>query len=235
MNDRGYEGLITDGEPCPYLEDREWRNFVVNPGEPLEAAVHQQFLNQGFRRTGGFVYRPHCPDCRACRSLRIDVDRFRPSRSQRRALNRNGDLETIVASPAYSEEKRSLLERYLDARHRGPMTADEEQMRAGLFDNSADSLEIDYRLDGRLVGVGIVDLTPEVLSSLYFFFAPEESKRSLGIFSMLREIELVSRTGRRFYHPGYYIAGCAAMEYKSRLRPCEILQADGRWVPFEES
>lgn len=233
--DRALSGGLTGEEPCPYLEDRRWRNLVVALEEDPGGVLYEQLLDAGFRRTGFHAFRPACTACAECRSLRIDVPAYRPSRSHRRAGNRNADLEVAVDRPSYDEEKRLLLERFLEERHAGPMTADENATREAMFCSGVPSWEMTYRLDGRLVAVGIIDMTPNIVSSLYFYFDPDESRRSLGIFSMLTEIELARTSGRRWYHPGYYVSGCSAMEYKIRFGPAQILLEDQGWVDFSES
>lgn len=228
----GLRAGITDDDACPYLPDRRWRNLVVDTSEHLSPELHESLLNQGFRRMGRYMYRPICTDCSECRPLRVDVRRFRASRSQRRAMRRNRDLTLTIVEPRYDEEQRELLERYLAARHEGPMVAEETSMRTFMFDSPGGTRCLHFREEGRLIGCGILDSTPNVGSSLYFYFDPEEARRSLGIFSMLVEIELIRSEGARWYHPGYYVAGCRAMSYKARLQPCEILGDDGTWRPF---
>lgn len=229
-----FDGELTDESACPYLPDRNWRSFVIAPEEPLTPERHRELLDQGFRRAGVLLFRPACPTCDACRPMRIDVRRFQPSRSQRRALRRNGDLAIVKGPPDLDEEKRSLLERYLDARHVGPMTADEEITRRTLFDPTDHSWEIDYRDPaGRLVGVGLLDLADGIGSSNYFFFDPVEKRRSLGVFSMLVEIAFTRARGGHWFHPGYWIDGCRAMRYKERFGPSEVL-LDGAWRSFPD-
>ena len=134
---------------------------------------------------------------------------------------------------AGKKSKRSLLERYLQTRHEGPMTAEAAPTKEFMFNTPTDTVGISYRADGRLIGYGIIDETPGIVSSLYFFFDPAESRRSLGTFSMMFEIEHARETGRRWYHPGFHVSGCAAMAYKHRFRPCQILDADGVWQDYE--
>ncbi|MCA9323387.1 MAG: arginyltransferase [Planctomycetes bacterium] len=225
-------GVVTDEEPCPYLPDRKWRNFLIERAGPVSPVRHEFYLDRGFRRMGRLIYRPSCDSCQECRSLRIDVKSYRPSKSHRRARNRNRDLVVSIDRTSYSDEKRDLLERYLDVRHDGPMSADEIPVRDYMFFDTGSSFEICYRQDGRLVALGLVDLTPSILSSVYFYYDPDLAERSLGIYSMLVEIELARGQGRTWYHPGYYVEGCAAMTYKARFGPAEILDRDRGWVSF---
>ncbi|MEQ9737966.1 MAG: arginyltransferase, partial [Algiphilus sp.] len=80
--------LITQPHACSYLEQRTARNLVVDPRLRLDAARYEQLLEQGFRRSGDAVYRPHCPQCQACTPVRIPVRDFAPDRAQRRCMKR---------------------------------------------------------------------------------------------------------------------------------------------------
>lgn len=230
-------GGVTDEDACPYLPGRMWRNFLLDAGGEFDDRLHQFLLDRGFRRMGRYLYRPVCEDCRECRPLRIDVHRFSASKSQRRAVRRNADLDVTVEPEAlYDSEKRDLLHRYLEVRHEGPMTADEGSMREFMFNSPGGTAGVSFRSgDGRLIGYGILDLTEDIVSSLYFFFDPDEGKRSLGVFSTVWEIEYARDTGRTWYHPGFYVRECAAMNYKADFGPCEILDPDVGWRPFTES
>ena len=95
------------------------------------------------------------------------------------------------------------------------------------------ALKLTNLRDGQLLGVGICDLTPTALSTVYFFFDPAQSRRSLGIHSSLVEIEVARSLGLHFYYVGYWVPGCGRMEYKSGFRPAEGLCTDGRWRPLE--
>ena len=77
--------------------------------------------------------------------------------------------------------------------------------------------------------MGICDLCPSALSSVYFYFDPADRARGLGTFGALVEIETARTRGLGHYYLGYYVAGCAAMNYKSLFRPHEMLDTDGVW------
>ena len=103
--------------PCGYWPERTARDLVLDPGDPRLAGFYPQALSWGFRRSGDIVYRPHCQGCRACVTVRIPVQAFRPNRSQRRCLARNRDVQTRVLPAGRNEERLELYRRYLRARH----------------------------------------------------------------------------------------------------------------------
>jgi arginine-tRNA-protein transferase len=191
-------------------------------------------MDSGFRRSGDVFYQMACPGCRACTPLRVPVAAFRPSKSQRRVLRRNLDLEVTFGKPVFSREKSALYGRYVDARHDGRMPGGAEELEETLYHSPTDTLEVCYRdPGGALVGAGLCDLTPLALSSVYFYFDPALKHRGLGTFSSLVEIDLARSLGLAYYYLGFWIEGCPKMQYKERFRPCELLCTDGRWRPFE--
>lgn len=221
-------GYVHTGD-CVYLPGRRWALRMLPA--PRSDQAYRDLLESHHRRSGWIVYRPVCRGCQACRPIRLPVARFAPSRSQRRCERRNADLTLELGPPEPSEEKRLLHNRFVESRFdRGESGFPSLASYAEVFGPSpVTTVEMRYRREGRLIGLGIVDLLPEVVSSVYFFFDPDEARRSLGTFSILREIELARSTGRPWVYLGYHVAGCQEMAYKSRFRPCELLHDDGVW------
>jgi arginine-tRNA-protein transferase len=211
-------------EVCPYLPDRvatlRYANgFAAGPGYRL-------LLDRGYRRSGGYVYRPVCHTCRECKVLRVPVAGFHRSKEQRRIWNRGQRVfEAAIYPPSFSEEKRAMYSRYLDFQHhRNEAPADEEQYCAFLVETclGGRTVELQLRAEGRLAGVGILDRLGDALSTVYFYFDPDFAAYSPGTYSALYEIDLARRWGMDYYYLGYYIRDCPAMAYKAHYRPCEI-------------
>ena len=80
-----------------------------------------------------------------------------------------------------------------------------------------------YRIDGRLVAVGVVDILPVGLSSVYLFYDPEERFLALGKLTALKEISYCQENGFDHYFMGFYIHSCEKMKYKKDYRPSELL------------
>jgi arginine-tRNA-protein transferase len=196
----------------------------------MPGSLYHRFMDAGFRRSGRVVYQPVCGHCRACVPLRVPVATFQPDKSQRRTWRRNPDLTVTLTDPEPTPEKHDLYERYRQQWHGADEPRDWSQFTSFLYDSPVETLEFSYRDPaGRLLGVGICDVCDESLSSVYFYFDPDESKRSLGTFSALYELDWASRAGIPYYYLGYWITGCGAMEYKANYRPCEALGTDGVW------
>lgn len=215
--------------PCPYLAGQTARNLIVMPS-PMVPGIYHSLMDLNFRRLGSVFYRPACPACEECRSIRIPVADFAPSRAQRRSWLRNSDLTVSVSPPAPSEEKRQLYKRYLDLRHDGQMDGSPAEFYGFLYSSTVDTVEVCYRENDRLLAVAVVDVEPEAMSAVYCYFDPDLKSRSLGAFNILWLIEECRRRALPHLYLGYYVGGSPKMRYKSTYRPYELLQAEGRWA-----
>jgi arginine-tRNA-protein transferase len=228
-------------DTCSYLPDQTASlEYRYAPG--LGAAEFQELLRRGWRRHGLTIFRPACPRCTRCRSLRVDVRQFAPTKSQRRALRRNADVQVTLERPAVTGEHLRLYDDYHADMHRrrgwpyDRLTAGQyyESFLAGDWEFAR---ELRYYRGGRLAGVGLIDLVPEGLSSIYFYHDPAWRPLGPGTYSILQELHLARELGLRYHYLGYCIAECPSMNYKSRFGPHEILQrypADSeepQWTP----
>jgi arginine-tRNA-protein transferase len=223
---------------CHYLPGRlaqQQQFYWPEREKPIPGSLYQELMDQRFRRSGRLLYRPTCAGCNLCIPIRLVVGTFVASRSQRRVQRKNRDLHVVWGTPLYSEEKFALYEKYMRLRHGDDETqgeCDPDQLRTFLYDSPTDTVEGCYYLGDQLIGVGLCDVTDAALSSVYFYFDPVHSKRSLGVFSALEEIALARARGLRFYYLGYWVPGCRKMEYKSTLGSHELL-IDGVWQERE--
>jgi leucyl-tRNA---protein transferase len=222
---------------CGYLPDRRW-SLEYEMVTAISAEEYQQRLVQGWRRFGGMMFRPQCPECQACQSLRVDVAHFRPSRSQRRARSVNeGAVECRVGVPTVSRAKLQLYDRFhlFQSDIKGwPIhpAKDAASYRESFVNNPEFTEEWCFLAGDQLIGVGYVDRLPAALSAIYFYYEPEERGRSLGTWNVLAVLEEAARCGVPFVYLGYYVAGCPSLSYKANFRPNEILQPDGTWRHF---
>jgi leucyl-tRNA---protein transferase len=225
--------------PCGYLPDQTWRYEHEVVGE-MTPAEYEERLRQGWRHFGHLLFRPNCPTCTACRSLRVDVARFRPNRSQRRnrALN-EGTVRLTLGRPVLTQEKLDLYDRYHAYQSaakgwpdHGPKDA--ADYRDSFATNPVPVEEWRYTRDGRLIGVGYVDRLPNSLSAIYFYYDPAERNRGLGTWNVLSTIERAAALGLPHVYLGYHVAGSASLEYKANFAPNEVRDADGAWQSFRD-
>ena len=225
--------FISPPGPCPYLPDRVSQlHYELSPA--ISADDYMTKLREGWRRFGPILFRPECPSCRMCQSLRVPVGAFRANESQRRAWKTNdGQVTILVGNPSHSNEKRDLFARFHQhgSRTKG-WPADDTPSLDLFIANPFRTEEWCYHLDNRLVGVGYVDALPDGLSAIYFFHDPADAKRSLGTYNVMALIAAARERGLPHVYLGYYVEGCRSLEYKGRFRPNETLAMGGRWHPF---
>ena len=221
-------------QPCPYLADRVSRLPLRIPARGLERAELEQRLSRGDRRQGLFLYRPACPGCVACEPIRLELSRFQPNRSQRRALSRGDELLHVeVGEPVADQERVALYNRHKALRglSAGQGEVDVRSYREFLAMSCCDTLEIRYRLGGELVGLAIADRSSEALSAVYCYYEPAHERLSLGTYSILKQLELCRLWGLKYLYLGLYIAESVHMRYKARFLPHQRL-LDGKWYEF---
>lgn len=92
-----------------------------------------------------------------------------------------------------------------------------------------------YRIDGKLIAVGVLDLLPHAVSSVYLFYDPDYQEWDWGKISALHEIALAREKGYQYYYMGYYIHSCTKMRYKGRYEPSYILDPESLvWHPLDD-
>ena len=222
-------------EPCPYIEGETARLPLRWQFRRLTPADFDQSLFQGDRRVGRMLYRTACAACRACEPIRIPASTFVPSRSQKRVIKKNRDVTVETGPSTFTAEKLALYNRH---KHLRGLSRDEHPMTRrgyeGWFVQSCtQTIDMEYRVGGRLIGCGIIDLGRLDTSSVYFFFDPAESKRSLGVFSVLMEVAWLRSRGGRFHYLGLYVDSCRHLNYKAAYFPHKRLQ-DGEWTGFPD-
>ncbi|THW36084.1 arginine-tRNA-protein transferase 1 [Aureobasidium pullulans] len=91
-----------------------------------------------------------------------------------------------------------------------------------------------YRLDGRLIAIGVLDLLPHAVSGVYFIYHQDFEKWSFGKLSAMREAALALEGGYEFYYMGFYIHNCIKMRYKGDYKPQYVLDPEtNEWNPLE--
>ena len=236
---------LTAPSPCPYLPGREERKVFTHLVGDRAPGLNDLLTHGGFRRSQSIAYRPACETCRACVSVRIIVDRFKPSRSMRRVRAQNSDVIGEMRVQAPSSEQYSLFRAYLDSRHRDGGMADMTVLDYAMMveDSHVKTRLVEYRkrgpdssINGRgsgsLLAVALTDVLSDGLSMVYSFFDPEEAARSLGTHMILDHIERARKINLPYVYLGYWVRGSGKMDYKARFLPQERLLPDG-WTRFD--
>jgi leucyl-tRNA---protein transferase len=215
--------------PCPYFDDGRINRLKMVLPLNLTPEIFEKFMERGYRRSSSFLYKNRCLSCRSCIPIRIRVPDFKPGKSQKAALQKNPDITFKISKTELDDQKLSLYKSYVEAFHNSKETADIRAEAESIHYGYSGTFEMDYYLEGRLIGVSIIDGSPGALSSVYFYHHPDIRARRPGIFSILKEIETAREMGKAYYYLGYYIENISKMSYKKAFKPYELF-IKGKWV-----
>lgn len=228
MTRGGLQMGLTPEHGCSYLPGKQEQLLVLLEEQLLSDSGYEILLAAGFRRSGDTLYRPQCPACQACQPIRLPVQAFSPSRSQRRILQRNRDLSLHLGSVDKPEYYR-LFADYIQQRHAdGSMYPPSRALYDDfLLCRWMAPRFVELRQERQLLTLAITDVLPDSLSAMYTIYAPEAEHRSLGTLAILKQIEWARQLGKTWLYLGYQIDDCRKMNYKRRYYPHE------RWMGLE--
>jgi leucyl-tRNA---protein transferase len=221
--------------PCPYFADRVERRVITELVGDQAQPLHETLTRAGYRRSHGIAYAPACPGCDDCVAVRIRADQFKLSRTQRKILSRNTDLQAMEVSPLANEEQFALFSTYQNLRHAGGdmESMDFSDYQSLVEENLIDTALVEFRQQDRLVGAILIDKLCDGFSAVYSFFDTDmESRRSLGTFMILWLVEHARAQGLHYVYLGFWIDGCRKMSYKTGFQPLELYSAQG-WEVFQ--
>jgi arginine-tRNA-protein transferase len=207
---------LSSPDKCPYLENRFMRLAFFYASE-VSGSELDRLISNGWRKFGIYFFKPQCEGCRSCIPVRVPVETFSMSKSQRRLWRKNSDIRMSLEEDAsFTELYRIYQEHSLN---RFGNSVNEEEFRNHFFIKACPSAYSLYYLGGMLIAVGFLDLSSNALSSVYFVYRTQFLERGLGNYSVLREIQMASDLGLRYYYLGYYVPGSSRMQYKARFFP----------------
>ncbi len=227
--------FIEKPRQCSYLPD-EAASLEFRGIADMSPAEYEDLLARGYRRFGWQVFRPGCSACSKCRSVRVLVQEFEPNASERRILRKNEHIRAELHPLFVTREHIDLYNRYhgFMSGHRGwpPNHTSVESFRLEFLSGAARSGRQWLYFDkDRLVGVAFMDQVPNAISLVYCFYDPEWRTKSPGTFSILNQLLYAKEASLQYAYLGYWIEGCASMNYKGRFGPAEVLAA----YPAEDS
>jgi len=212
---------------------------LINEEFYVESVSHEQMdmlLADGWRHFGTHFFRYNLgvyeDEIRRVLPLRVRLADFTFSKSQRRVLRRNQDLSVQIRPVEITEETHDLFERHKRRFKGGVPTSIYDFLSSDAAHEPTDGFELRVRSEQKLLAVSFFDVGKHSVSSIYAIFDPEETSRSLGIFTMLKEIEYATASGRTFYYHGYAYEGESFYDYKKRFCALECFDWQENWIQF---
>ncbi len=224
---------LTKESRCDYLANQKNTSIITDPNQALTTSLYTLLAENGFRRSGNVAYRPNCHDCQACIPVRIPTKHFKKSRSQRRNMTKNQDLNVSSHPAVFSDEHFSLYRKYLARRHgNSNMNAQtKNDYLAFLTCREVNTVFYEFRLNGLLIAVAVTDILENALSAVYTFYHPDFEARGLGTYAILWQHALALNLRMKWLYLGFWIEQCPRMSYKTNFQPIEGIQ-DQQWQPI---
>lgn len=216
------------------MPDQEANSVYIDPRLELTTSELSLLNLNGFRRSGRAVYRPSCPNCNACTSIRIRLKDATHSKSNRRIINKNKKIRLHIDNLPESEKHYPVYEKYINQRHSdgGMYPPSFEQYRGFLLEHHGNCRFLSAYDDDQLVGALVFDLMDDGVSSVYCFFDPDYSDLSPATFLILTLSQIALGLKLPYHYLGYHVAGCQKMDYKTRYQPLEAFIHD-KWQPYK--
>ena len=226
---------ITANQPCPYRAGFLERKLFTTLEGGKAQSLNDKLSQQGFRRSQNIIYRPDCQRCNSCSSVRIPVESYVFSKSDKRILRKNKEIVRYNCEPWATEEQFELFSKYLRNRHQGGGMSemDSHEFSSMIEESSVSTTVYEYYYNNKLAAVSLTDTISDGLSMVYSFYDINLSKNSLGKFMILDHINVVRETGLRNLYLGYLIKESPKMKYKGLFSPLEQYYK-GKWIPYNE-
>jgi arginine-tRNA-protein transferase len=223
-------------DKCSYLKEHETTtHYKIIEGCSQQET--QDLIERGYRRFGKMYFRPICATCNECQSIKIDLENFSFSKSQRRVLRKASHIQSYIQRPTLSKKHLELFEKYHLAM-RDKKGWDYQETTPQHYHNSFVSgynefgYEILYFDGDKLIGVDLIDILDDGISSIYFYYDPDYNDLALGKLSLYNQILFAKQKKKKWIYLGYYVKDCPSLSYKSHYKPYLTLQ--GRPSEYEE-
>ncbi|RBQ28116.1 arginyltransferase [Aliarcobacter vitoriensis] len=220
--------FFEENRSCSYFE-KEASDIRYQYINSCSISDYQKKLERGWRRFGKMHFVPECKTCTKCVSMRIDVENYKFSKSDKRVFSKNKDTKLYIRKPTLTMEHLNLYDKYHKFMHDkkdwpySPITVDD--YAKSYVEGSDDyAREFLYMKDDKLIGVALVDVLPKSISAIYCYYDHEYSDLSIGKFSILAQIKIAKELNVPYVYLGYWIDNHYSMGYKRAYQPFEVLK-----------
>ncbi|EQB39741.1 arginyl-tRNA-protein transferase [Sulfurimonas hongkongensis] len=217
-------------DSCSYLENKD-QTTHYKVIENCDERQCSSLIQRGYRRFGKMYFRPICKDCDECKSIKIDVKNFEFSKSHKRVMKKAKHIKSYIQAPSMTKKHLQLFDKYhlymRDKKGWEHSYVDPQNYYSSFVNgHNGFGYEVLYYDENRLIGVDLIDVLKDGISSIYFYYDPDYSSYSLGKLSLLYEIEFAKRQKKDWIYLGYYVKDCGSLSYKASYKP--YLTLEGR-------
>ena len=219
--------FLEEDKPCSYFDDKVC-DIQYKYMEQCSLIEQQEMLERGWRRFGNMHFVPVCKACTMCTTIRIDVAKFKFSKSQKRILNKNKDTQVYIQKPTVTHEHIDLFNKYhkqMETKKQWNENIIDVQEYHNSYVNGAHEFgkELLYFRDDKLVAVALCDILPSGMSAIYCYYDHDYEDLSLGKFSILAQMSIAKQAKVPYLYLGYWIKDHLSMGYKEEYKPFEVL------------
>ena len=213
---------------CSYLDNKE-QTMHYKIIDNCSTYTNTQLIQRGYRRFGKMYFRPICPTCQECQSIKIDVQNYSFSKSSKRVLKKASNIKSYIQTPSLSQAHLDLFEKYhlyMKEKKEWEYNKTSANHYYSSFVNGHEDFgyEVLYFDDDKLIGVDLIDILDDGISSIYFYYDPDYSHLSLGKLSLLLQIKFAKKSNKKWIYLGYYVEDCPSLNYKADYKPFLTLQ-----------
>lgn len=198
------------------------------------------YLDKGWFRMGQMIFTCHIlcfnNDVYSTVWMRLDLENFSFKKRMRKILNRNDRRFRVEIGEPYFEGDRQVLYEKHKQRFEGYIP---NTLRESLFgleeDNIFNTQEIAVYDGDQLVAISYFDIGSESMASIMGLFDPDYEKYSLGMYTMIKEVEFGMNNKLKYYYPGYVVPGYKKFDYKLRIGDMDFYDVPSNsWKPFDQ-
>ena len=224
--------MLTKATSCPYLAGKVEKRIATDIS--TNKKIYEELSINGFRRVENWMYRPVCDNCSACKSYRVDIGKFKITKSLKRILKNFENFSYSLEKNISTKENFELFKRYQSVRHAGGSMSDmdEDEFASMIETSPINTSLLEFRDEYKsLIGTILLDINEKNLSAVYSFFDPKFNKLGLGNYMIIQCLLFGQSKKYKYLYLGYYIEELSSMSYKSRFKPGQILN-NNEWENF---
>ena len=215
---------------CSYISSKKEQRLFSTLKENNQV-IFEKLMQNGFRRNFNHMYIPICQECSSCKSSRVKVKTFAPSKSQKRNIKRNNLFKFVKSKLCEKENRFKLFKKYAKFKHNDGQMKDMKRVEFDEFFYGSPIKSSIYDLldNKKIIGSILFDVMKDSLSAVYSFYDPDYIKYGLGNSLILNAISETKRLNLKYLYLGYWIKESQKMSYKSNYNSLELYD-NGKWI-----